>query len=381
MKPNEEPINDKINESTTENEDRFGTQIPSFLDAHEDCAFDGAMYTLVSITDAAHVIHGPSGCISKYWVNRSNLTSSSTLHKVRFTTDMEESDIIFGGAKKLYQGIIELIRRYQPAAVFVYSTCVSALIGDDIHGACKTASEQTGIPIIPVDAPGFVGRKNLGIRVAGDTLLEHVIGTAEPDFTTPLDINLIAESNINNSAINILPLLEKLGIRVLAKITDDAQYREICYAHRAKLNVIIGSKALLKMVKKMEELFGIPYIDVSLQSVEDIDQCLWNIAAKLGDAELQASTEKLIAEEITALEIKVAAYRTLMQGKKVMIHTGGLRSWTLIAAAKTLGMEIIPISSPKIKKEEKMRVKNLLNRDSIVLQKENIEEVVQLISH
>ncbi|BCL39034.1 nitrogenase component 1 [Nostoc sp. MS1] len=380
MKASQEPINNFSDDTSSENQDRFGIQVPSPLDVHEDCAFEGAMSILVPITDAAHLIHGPSGCISNSWVINNYPSSNSTLHKVRFTTDMEESDIIFGGAKKLDKAILELVRRYKPAAVFVYSTCVSALIGDDINGVCKNASEQIGIPIIPVDSPGFVGRKNLGIRVAGEALLEHVIGTAEPELTTPLDINLIAEPN-SAIWINILPLLEQLGIRVLAKITGDAQYQEICYAHRAKLNVIIDSKPLLKMVKKMEDLFDIPYIEESLDSVEDINQCLRDIVAQLGDSELQTATENLIVQEISALDIKLAAYRIRLQGKKVLIYTGGRRSWLLISTAKTLGMDVIPISSKKSSKEDRARVKKLLDKNSIILQQDNISEVVEIINH
>ncbi|NMG06826.1 hypothetical protein DP117_08035 [Brasilonema sp. UFV-L1] len=82
-------------------------------DVQEDCAFDGAMVTLVPITDAAHLIHEPSGCISNCWVNRISLSSGSILYKTRFTTDMDENDIIFGGAKKLYKAIVELEKRYK----------------------------------------------------------------------------------------------------------------------------------------------------------------------------------------------------------------------------------------------------------------------------
>ncbi|NMF62730.1 nitrogenase iron-molybdenum cofactor biosynthesis protein NifE [Brasilonema octagenarum] len=346
-------------------------------EGQEDCAFDGAMLTLVPITDAAHLIHGPSGCINN-WGNRSSLSSSSMLYKARFTTDMDENDIIFGGAKKLYNAIIETQRRYKPAAVFVYSTCVSALIGDDLNGACTDAAVQTGTPIIPVDCPGFVGRKNRGMRIASEALLEHVIGTGEPDFTTPYDINLIGESNIA-AMWNILPLFEKLGIRVLSKITGDTRYKEVCYAHRAKLNVITSSIALLKMAKKMEERFGIPYIQESFYGIENINQSLRNIAAKLGDSDLQKRTEKFIALETSALEEKLAFYRTSVQGKRIVIDTQELKSWSIISAAQKLGIEVIPLSAVKSSQEDKARIQKLLGKDSIILQQNTPEEILQII--
>lgn len=72
--------------------------------------------------------------------------------------------------------------------------------------------------MIPVNSPGFVGSKNLGNRIGGEALLEYVVGTEEPEYTTPYDINLIGEYNIAGEMWNILPLFKKLGIRVLAKL-------------------------------------------------------------------------------------------------------------------------------------------------------------------
>ena len=54
------------------------------------------------------------------------------------------------------------------------------MIGEDIEAVCKEAGKKLGYPVIPVNAPGFVGPKNLGNRIAGEVLLEHVIGTGEP---------------------------------------------------------------------------------------------------------------------------------------------------------------------------------------------------------
>ena len=67
----------------------------------------------------------------------------------------------------------------KPKAVFVYATCVSGLIGEDIGAVCKKAENEISIKVIPVNAPGFVGPKNLGNRIAGEVLLDHVIGTGE----------------------------------------------------------------------------------------------------------------------------------------------------------------------------------------------------------
>ncbi|PMB49812.1 nitrogenase iron-molybdenum cofactor biosynthesis protein NifE [Fischerella thermalis CCMEE 5205] len=348
--------------------------------AQGGCAFDGAMIALVPITDAAHLVHGPIACAGNSWGSRGSLSSGPLLYKFGFTTDLSENDVIFGGEKKLYKAILDIHKRYSPQAVFVYSTCVTALIGEDMDAVCKAASNKIGIPVIPVNSPGFVGSKNLGNRIGGEALLEYVVGTEEPEYTTPYDINLIGEYNIAGEMWNVLPLFKKLGIRVLAKITGDARYKEVCCAHRAKLNVMICSKALINMARKMEERYGIPYIEESFYGVEDMNRCLRNIAAKLGDADLQARTEKLIAEETAALDTKLAPYRDRLKGKRVVLYTGGVKSWSIISAAKDLGMEVVATSTKKSTEEDKARIKQLLGKDGITLEKGNPQEILRVIN-
>ncbi|WP_073592973.1 bifunctional nitrogenase iron-molybdenum cofactor biosynthesis protein NifEN [[Phormidium ambiguum] IAM M-71] len=348
--------------------------------AQGGCAFDGAMIALVPITDAAHLVHGPIACAGNSWGSRGSLSSGSTLYKMGFTTDLNENDVIFGGEKRLYKSILEVQQRYNPAAIFVYSTCVTALIGDDLDAVCQKAAEKTGTPVIPVNSPGFIGSKNLGNRVGGEALLEYVVGTGEPEYTTPYDINLIGEYNIAGELWNILPLFERLGIRVLSKITGDARYREITYAHRAKLNVMICSKALINMARKMEERYGIPYIEESFYGVEDMNRCLRNVALKLGDRGLQERVEQLIAEEKAKLDRTLAPYRDRLQGKRVVLYTGGVKSWSIISAAKDLGMQVVATSTKKSTEEDKARIKELLGQDGITLEKGNAQELLRVIA-
>jgi nitrogenase molybdenum-cofactor synthesis protein NifE len=190
---------------------------------------------------------------------------------------------------------------------------------------------------------------------------------------------LIGEYNIAGEMWNILPLLKKLGIRVLSKITGDARYEEITYAHRAKLNVMICSKALINMARKMEERYGIPYIEESFYGIEDMNRCLRNIAAKLGDVELQARTEQLIAEENAKLDIALAPYRARLKGRRVVIYTGGVKSWSIISAAQDLGMDVVATSTKKSTEEDKAKIKKLLGKDGVTLEKGNPQEILRVI--
>ena len=347
--------------------------------AQGGCAFDGASITLVPITDAAHLVHAPIACSGNSWNSRGSLSSGSTLYKMGFTTDISENDIIFGGEKKLYKAVVQVINNFNPSAVFVYSTCITALIGDDLDAVCKAVVEKYKIPVIPVHSPGFVGSKNLGNRLGGEALLQHVIGSKEPKYTTNYDINIVGEYNIAGEMWAVTTLLEKLGIRVLGKMTGDAKYEDICFAHRAKLNVMICSKALINVASSMKEKYDIPYIEESFYGVDDMSRCLRNIAKFFNDAQLIDRTEKIIEEEISRMNIQLEPYRKKLKGKRMVLYTGGVKSWSIVSAAQDLGMQVVATSTKKSTEEDKSRIKKLLGKDGIMLEKGNPEELLRVI--
>ena len=120
------------------------------------CAFDGAQITLIPIADVAHIVHGPIACAGSSWDNRGSRSSGPELYRLGMTTDLTEQDVIMGrGEKRLFHSIKQAIDNYKPAAVFIYNTCVPALIGDDIEAVCKASQRRWGCPSCPIDCAGF----------------------------------------------------------------------------------------------------------------------------------------------------------------------------------------------------------------------------------
>jgi nitrogenase molybdenum-cofactor synthesis protein NifE len=332
------------------------------------CAFDGAKIALQPITDVAHLVHGPIACEGNSWDNRGAKSSSSRLYRTGFTTDMNEHDIVFGGEKHLYKSIKEIIEKYNPPAVFVYQTCVPAMIGDDIEAVCKSASAKFGKPVIPINSPGFVGPKNLGNKLAGEAILEHVIGTEEPEYTTPYDINIIGEYNLSGELWQVKPLLDELGIRILACISGDARYHEVASSHRARAAMMVCSKAMINIARKMEERYDIPFFEGSFYGVSDMSESLREIARLLVERgapdELKTRTEAVIAREEARAWDRLAAYRPRLEGKRVLLITGGVKSWSVVAALQEAGIDIVGTSTKKSTKEDKERIKELMGDDA-----------------
>ena len=126
------------------------------------CVFCGSRVVLYPIADALHLIHGPVGCAAYTWDIRGSLSSGPQLHRLSFTTDLKEKEVVFGGEPKLYQALISLIDQYKPKAAFVYGTCIVGVIGDDMEAVCRRVSKEKGIDVIPVMSEGFNGTKKDG---------------------------------------------------------------------------------------------------------------------------------------------------------------------------------------------------------------------------
>jgi nitrogenase molybdenum-cofactor synthesis protein NifE len=332
------------------------------------CAFDGAKIALQPIVDVAHLVHGPIACEGNSWDNRHSASSGPQLYRTGFTTDVGELDVIHGGEKRLFRAIREIVERQHPPAVFVYQTCVTAMIGDDIEAVCQRASERFGLPVVPVNAPGFAGPKNLGNKLGAEALLDHVIGTREPEVTTPYDINIIGEYNLAGELWQVKPLLDALGIRVLACISGDARYQEVAQSHRARAAMMVCSKSMINVARKMQERWGIPYFEGSFYGVSDMSEALRQIARLLvqqgAPAELLERTEALVEAEEARVRPRLRAWRERLQGRRVLLITGGVKSWSVVSALQEAGLEIVGTSVKKSTKEDKDKIKELMGGDA-----------------
>ncbi|MBF0110564.1 MAG: nitrogenase iron-molybdenum cofactor biosynthesis protein NifE [Magnetococcales bacterium] len=340
------------------------------------CCFDGAMITLFPIGDVAHIVHGAISCAGSSWDGRGARSSGPALYRLGLTTDLSEQDIIMGrGERRLIHGIGQVIQRYHPQAVFVYQTCIPALIGDDLEAICRAAASHFSLPVIPVDAAGFYGTKNLGNRIAGDTMVRHVIGTREPEPAREdrpgivvHDVNLIGEFNIAGEFWNVLPLFDELGIRVLCTLAGDARFREVQSMHRGRVNMLVCSKALINVARLLEERFGIPWFEGSFYGIRDTSAALRSFARIIGDPGLHQRTEALIQREEAAIRERLAPWIERLRGRRVLLYTGGVKSWSVVSALQDLEMVVVATGTKKSTEADKERIRELMGASAILLE-------------
>jgi nitrogenase molybdenum-cofactor synthesis protein NifE len=343
------------------------------------CVFCGSRVVLYPIADALHLVHGPIGCAAYTWDIRGSLSSGSELYRMSFSTDLRENEVIYGGEKKLYQALVELIDKYTPKAAFVYSTCIVGLIGDDVDAVCARVAGEKGIPVLPVFSEGFKGTKKDGYRAACEAVFK-LVGRDNTTPVSPFSINILGDFNLAGEIWIIKEYYRKMGIEVASCITGDGRVDEIGRAHRAKLNVVQCSGSMSYLAKMMKEKYGIPFIRVSYFGIEDMSSALYDVANFFDNQEIVAKTQDVVLEEVSALLPQLVAFRRDLEGKKAAIYVGGsFKAFSLVKALRHLGIQTVVVGSQTGTQEDYNYLKEITEEGTIICDDTNPLELSKFI--
>lgn len=339
------------------------------------CVYSGARVVLNPIEDAVHLVHGPIGCASYTWDIRGSLSSGSELFRNSFSSDLKESDVIFGGEEKLSKCIDEIYEKYKPKLIFVYSTCIAGVIGDDIKAVCKESSKKYNIYVVPVESSGFIGNKAAGYKAACNSLLDLI-----KEFPVlkkePLSINYMGDFNLAGEAWIIKGYLDQMGLKVNTIFTGDSNFESLKKATASSLNIVQCAGSMTYLAKKFEETFDIPYMKVSFLGIEDTSNSLRKIAAFFNDKDVMLKTEKLIEEKTKMAKPIIEKYKRYLKGKKAAIFVGGgFKAISLIKQFRELGIDVVVIGTQNGQKDEYEKIEEIADYGTVILDDANPSEL------
>ena len=345
------------------------------------CVFCGSRVVLYPVADALHLVHGSIGCASYTWDIRGSVSSGPELHRLCFSTDLREKDVIHGGEKKLLKSLRELIPLHKPRAAFVYSTCIVGVIGDDVEAVCKKATEELGIPVIPVQSEGFNGTKKDGYRVACKALAS-LVGTDNSTPVSEISINILGEFNLAGEAWIIRDYYRRMGVEVVSILTGDGRVDQIRKAHRASLNVVQCSGSLTYLAEDMKEKYGIPYIRVSYFGIEDVSKSLYDVAGFFGEKEpeIMKKTSDLVREEVMKVQPSLEECRRKLTGKKAAIYVGGaFKTFSLVRILRTLGVDVVMVGSQTGNRQDYAQLAEMCDPGTVIVDDSNPMEMSRIV--
>ncbi|MDW5561815.1 MAG: nitrogenase molybdenum-iron protein alpha chain [Methanomassiliicoccus sp.] len=323
--------------------------IPGIL-TQRGCCYAGCKGVVLGpIKDMAHIVHGPVGCSYYAWGTRRNKAKADEntppekmFSTMAFTTDMQESDIVFGGEKKLMTMIDEVVKIFHPRAITICATCPIGLIGDDIGAVAKAAEAKHGIQVLSFNCEGYKGvSQSGGHHIANNNLMEHVIGRGTRDKVGKHVVNILGEYNIGGDGWELERILKDIGYTVNCVLTGDSSYLDIQNLHAAQLNLVQCHRSINYIAEMMETKYGTPWLKVNFIGIEATIESLRQVAQCFDDEELVQRTEEIIAREVARITPSLEQYRKICTGKTAFTLVGGSRSHHYQYLLRDLGMEVV----------------------------------------
>ncbi len=312
------------------------------------CTYAGCKGVIMGPTrDIVNLVHGPIGCSFYAWLTRRNQTDAGedgeNYMNYCFSTDMQDSDIIFGGEKKLAKAIQEIYDLMHPKSITVFATCPVGLIGDDIHTVAKNMKEKLGdCNVFAFSCEGYKGvSQSAGHHIANNQIFRHLIGENDEPWEGRYRINLLGEYNIGGDGFEIDRIFKKCGITCLATFSGNSTYDQFATAHQADLNAVMCHRSINYVADMLETKFGIPWIKVNFIGAHATAKSLRKIAAYFEDQELIDRVEEVIAEEMPEVETALADVKPRTEGKTAMLFVGGSRAHHYQELFRELGMKTI----------------------------------------
>jgi nitrogenase molybdenum-iron protein alpha chain len=321
--------------------------IPGII-SQRGCTYAGCKGVVLGPSrDILNLVHGPIGCSYYAWLTRRNQTLPETPDSPNYlmyalSSDMQDSNIVFGGEQKLRQAIREAYQLFKPKAIGVFATCPVGLIGDDIHAVARDMKEELGINVFGFSCEGYKGvSQSAGHHIANNGLFKNVVGLNNNGREGKFKINLLGEYNIGGDAFEIERIFEKVGITLVATFSGNSNLNQFETAHTADLNLIMCHRSINYLAEMMETKFGIPWIKVNFIGAEATAKSLQKIALYFDDAELIAKVEEVIAEEMARVKNALEAVKPHTTGKMAMLFVGGSRAHHYQELFTELGMSTL----------------------------------------
>jgi len=168
---------------------------------------------------------------------------------------IDRHDVTFGCAKKTEEAFAELMEEAAPKAVYLVTTCVPEIIGDDFDAIAEGLSEKYKIPVMSVHTEHFKCENHLpGVERA----ITASFGLMEEQERND-SVNVIGQRMGKFETSELYHVLTGAGIPVGAQIPSGCTIESIRKAPAARVNIVVNDIGL-PLAKKMKRRFGTPYV-------------------------------------------------------------------------------------------------------------------------
>ena len=316
------------------------------------CQEINSIAALLSMEDAAFVVHSPNGCVGCVSFLNDNFKVGQyhrgveNIRNARYiVTSIDEKDVVFGGEKKLSKAIVDLNERYHPNVIFVFTSCASGIIGDDVDAVVNSLQSDLDTILVPIHCEGFKSKvAATGFDTAFNSIIDYILKKEEKPVKEKGLINVFATTSIGyEDQKEIEKLLEVLDLHVnyIPFYSSVEKLRKIT---KAEYSVAICQVFADEFMEYLRKEYDIPYSKTGMPiGIRSTDEWFLSVARMVGKEEV---AKEYIKEQHKKVLPEINRIKKITEGKKVFVCAGTGRGIAAATLIEDFGMRLIGIQTP-----------------------------------
>ena len=338
------------------------------------CQQINSLAALMSLEDSVFISHSPQGCvgcaimaIDMYRVGQIHRGIRNVKNPRLIVTNLDQKSVVFGGEKKLRESVKKAVDRYHPKLTFVFASCASGIIGDDIEAICgDLQNEYPETLIIPIHCEGFKSKICAsGFDAAFISINKYILKHQKVEKEAGL-INLFAPTTVSYADQKEMErMLQLLGAKV-NYIPFYSSLEKIRKIPAAEASTSICKVFADEFMKTLYEDYDIPYSHTVMPiGIRNTDKWYRGIAKVIGK---EKEVEEIIQKEHARIEPLVKKLRDRLSGKRVFICGGTGRSFAAAALIDDFGMKLVGLETPTYDDDAQVDIEYLngIHKDFVV---------------
>lgn len=315
------------------------------------CQQINSMSALMSLEDSVFIAHSPQGCVGcttmasdMYRVGQAHRGAIIIKSPRIIVSNLDQRDVILGGENKLKEALGYASERYNPKVIFVFTSCASGIIGDDIDAIIRDMQPKTEALIIPIHCDGFKSKICAsGFDSAFLSISKYILKGEKSEKQKGL-INLFAPTSISyKDQLEMERMLNLLGLTV-NYIPFYSTLEKMKAIPAAQASTSICKVFADEFMKELEEDYDIPFSHTVMPiGVRNTDKWFKSVAALFGK---ETEAEAYIVKEHARILPEIEKIKARLQGKRVFICGGTGRSFAAAALIDDFGMKLVGLETP-----------------------------------
>lgn len=315
------------------------------------CQETNSIAALLSMEDAAFVVHAPNGCVGCVSFMNDNFKVGQfhrKIEKIRnaryIVTNVDEKDVVLGGEKKVKEAVLELENRYKPNIIFIFTSCASGIIGDDVDSVANTVQKEVNAIVVPIHCEGFKSKvPATGFDTVFKAIEKYIIKGEKPKKEKGL-INVFATTSIGyKDQLEMENLLAVLGLHV-NYIPFYSSVEKLKRIPAAEYSVAVCQVFADEFMEHLKEDYDIPYSKTGMPiGIRSTDEWFLSVARLVGKEDIAL---RYIEKEHERVLPQIAKIRDHIGGKRVFICAGTGRGIAAATLIEDFGMKLVGIQTP-----------------------------------